>query len=276
MKKTRFVATQRQLNLIFTVLFVVAVIILTSFIKTSTNAMAYNSEARLTFTQARQIYRAKVQLQQFERALNDYELRAEYDTLSEYRSSYARLQQSLANLAAASELPEEKASLEELIQEIATLRQQFDQVIQAVDEEDWEAVVTLDNQAYTLVGPIFDQIDGLIQARSETLSELRDEVSRFTTLTWLTIALALPIFLVVVSVAALLISRQIHAPLIRMADGLKRIQEDRFDPATLAPLPERRDQVGYLAREFLQMAAAVLNRQADLQQEAGAIRAKIR
>ena len=275
MKKTRSVSSQTRLNLIFTLLFLVAVIILTGFIKTCTNAMAYNAEARITFTQARKFFQTKVYLQQFERALNDYELTADYDALSEYYSSYARLQQSLANIAAETALPEEKNSLDSLIQDIATLRQQFDQVIQAVDEEDWEAVATLDSQAYTLVKPIFDRIDSLIQARTETLSKLRSEVSRFTDLAWLTIGLALPIFLVAVGIAALVISRQIHTPFIRMTDELKHIQADRFDQAALGSLPERQDEVGYLVREYLQMASAVLNRQAGLQQEASEIRAKI-
>ena len=92
----------------------------------------------------------------------------------------------------------------------------------------------------------------------------------------LTIALALPIFLVVVTIAALVINRQIHAPLIRMTDELKHIQDDRFEPAALGSLPERRDEVGYLAREYLQMGSAVLNRQTDLRQEADEVRAEIR
>ncbi len=276
MKKARFVSSQTRLNLVFTLLFLVAVSILTGFIKTSTSTMAYNAEARNTYAQARKLFQAQVYLQQFERALNAYELTADYDTLSEYHSSYARLQQSLANAAAETEIPEEKAGLDSLIQDLATLHQQFGQVIRAVDEEDWETVTALDSQAYTLVGPIFDQIDGLIQARTGTLSELRSEVTDFSDLAWLAIALALPTFLVVVIIATLVISRQIHAPFIRMTDELKHIQADRFDQAALGSLSKRQDEVGYLVREYLQMAFAVLNRQAGLQQEASEVRAKIR
>ncbi len=276
MKKARFVSSQTRLNLVFTLLFLVAVSILTGFIKTSTSTMAYNAEARNTYAQARKLFQAQVYLQQFERALNAYELTADYDTLSEYHSSYARLQQSLANAAAETEIPEEKAGLDSLIQDLATLHQQFGQVIRAVDEEDWETVTALDSQAYTLVGPIFDQIDGLIQARTETLSDLRSEVTDFSGLAWLAIALALPTFLVVVIIATLVISRQIHAPFIRMTDELKHIQADRFDQAALGSLSKRQDEVGYLVREYLQMAFAVLNRQAGLQQEASEVRAKIR
>ncbi|MBN1138607.1 MAG: CHASE3 domain-containing protein [Anaerolineae bacterium] len=276
MKGSHFVSTQSRLNLVFTLLFLVGVIILTGFIKTSIDAMAYNAEARTTYTQARQLYQAQLYLQQFEKALNDYELTGDYDMLAEYQSSYARLQQSLVEMAATSELPEERAALDQLIQDLAALRQHFDQVVQAVDEEEWDAVVALDAQAYALVDPIFDQIDRLIGTRSDALSELRSEVSTFTDLAWLTIALAPLLFLVAAVVVAWITARQVHIPLMRMTDELKQVQEGQFDPAALAPLAGRRDEIGYLAREYLQMAAAVLQRQASLKQTAGEIRAKIR
>lgn len=276
MKNTRFVSTQNRLNLVFTLLFLVGVIILTSFIGTSISAMAHNAEARTTYTQARQLYQVSVYLQQFERALNDYELTSDYDSLSEYRSSYARLQQSLANIAAQTQLPGERQALDDLAQNVAALRERFDRVIAAVDEEDWESVVALDEEAYILIEPIIEQVDGLVQARSDALADLRNKVDTFSTLTWLATILALPIFLVAVIAVAWIVARQIQGPIIRMTDELKRIEEKRFDPTTLAPLTERRDEVGYLAREYLQMASAVLHRQADLQQKADDIRAKTR
>lgn len=276
MKDARFVSTQNRLNLVFTVLFLVGILILTSFIGTSIRAMAYNAEARTTYTQVRQLYQVAAYLQQFEEALNDYELTANYDTLSEYNSSYARLQQSLANIAAKTQLPGEKQVLDDLAQDIAVLRDGFDGVIEAVDEEDWSGVVARDEEAYTLVQPIIDQIESRIQVRSAALAELRGQVDTFTTLSWVTIALALPAFVVVIVVVAWIVARQIHGPLIGMTDELQRIAEERFDPAVLGGLAARRDEVGYLAREYLQMASAVMHRQANLQQEADEIRAKIR
>ncbi|MEW5869003.1 MAG: hypothetical protein AB1894_06980 [Chloroflexota bacterium] len=76
--------------------------------------------------------------------------------------------------------------------------------------------------------------------------------------------------------AALTISHQINQPLILLADELKHIQENNFNPSTLDKLTKRQDEMGYLAREYLQMASAVQNRQAMLQQEAEEIRGKIR
>lgn len=276
MKNARFVSTQNRLNLVFTLLFMIGVLILTSFIGTSIRAMAYNADASTTYTQVRQLYQVAGYLQQFEEALNDYELTSNYDTLSEYNSSYARLQQSLANIAAQTQFPGEKEILDDLAQDITALREGFDRVIQAVDAEDWEGVVALDEEAYTLVQPIIDRIESRIQVRGNALADLRGQVDTFTTLSWVAIALALPVFAAVVVVVAWIVARQIHGPVIRMTDELKRIEEERFDPGTLAALAGRRDEVGYLAREYLQMASAVLDRQAGLEQEAADIRTKIR
>jgi CHASE3 domain sensor protein len=276
MTRSRFVSVQTRLSLVFTLLFLAGVIILAGFVQTSISAMAYNATASDTYTQTRRFYQAQAYLQQFEKALNDYELTADYDTLSEYQSSYARLQQSLANIAADTDLPEEKAALDKLGGDLAALRQAFDQVIEAVDEEDWDAVVTLDNQAYDMVPPIFDQIDTLIEARSETLVELQGKVGTFTDVVWFAILLAVPLFLAVVVVVAFTVARQIHAPLGCMTGKLANVRQEQFDPAALASLAERRDEIGYLAREYIQMAAAVTQRQAQLRQEAGEIRARIR
>lgn len=276
MKNDRFVFIQNRLNLVFTVLFLVGVLILAGFIGTSIRAMSYNAEARTTYTQVRQLYQVAADLQQLKKAVNDYELTADYDMLPEYNSSYARLQQSLANIAAQTQFPDEKEVLDTLAQDIGALREDFDRVIQAVDAEDWEAVTALNEKARTLVQPIADQIDGRIQVRSDILAELRGKVDTFATLSRLIIALALPAFIVAIVVVAWIVARQIHGPLIRLTDELEAIEEERFEPGALAGLAERRDEVGYLTREFLQMASAVFHRRTGLQQEAEEIRAKIR
>lgn len=275
MRESRFVSVQARLALVFTLLFVVGVVFLAAFLRILSGTMAYHTTARDLYGQTRQLYQTRAALQYFQRAVNDYELTADYDTLTEYRSSYARVQQSLANLAAA-ETPDEQAHMLALSQDLGRVRGQLDQVIQAVDAEDWDAVAALDEQAGTMVGPLLDDIDRTIQARSQSLTDLRDEVAGFARLAWLLVAVALPAFAVMVVVVAWTVARQLHAPLGRLTGELAAIQAERFDPAALGKLPERRDEVGYLAREYLHMAGQVLHRQAALQAEAADLRAKIR
>lgn len=275
-KTTRYVSLQNRLALVLTLIFLTGIFFLANFLKTSANVIAYNGTSRSIMIKARQLYQAKVYLQQFERAVNVYEINSDPDALDEYNSSYSRLHQYLVNAADESPTAEERQSLQKMSADLDALRQKFDQVILAVDAEDWDAVVNLDNEAYLLVEQIFTQIGSLIDARNAELGEVIDEIDTFSTLGFLAILITLPIFLILVVVAALIIARQIHAPLIRMADELKNVQESRFASASLGKLPERRDEIGYLAREYLRMAEAVQNRSADLQREIEAIQAKIR
>ena len=276
MHKKRFSSTQGRVTAAFTLLFLVGVIILTLFLKTSADAIAYNAAARAAYVEARQFYTAKEYLQQFERTLNKYELTSDYDTRSQYYSSYAKLQQFLVTATANAADPEEEARLKQLTQDLASLRAKFDLIIAAVDAEDWDKVIALDKDAYTLVKPIFAQIDVLIQARTDMLAGLRSEVQTFATLGWLSILAALPIFLLLVGFVTVTFTRQLHAPLIVMTDELKNIAASRFDPAALGNLPERHNEIGYLAREYLTMASAVQTHQANLQKEAEEIKTRIR
>lgn len=279
MQTKRFASSQNRIIIAFTLLFLLAVILLATFLKTSIDAIKYNAEARVTYAEARQLYQAKTYLQQFERAINYYEAIADENYLDEYNGSFSRLQQYLITAqqdAQNAGYTEEAEGLQQLIEDTQIMRDKFDLVIEAVREENWDAVSALDDDAYELVGPIFERIDGLIEIRSQNLNDLRTDVDNFSTMGWLAILLAVPLFLVMIGVVSLAIARQINAPLIRMTDELKQIKQGQFNPSSLGKMPVRNDEIGYLAREYLQMARATQNQQAALQQEADEIRAKIR
>ena len=276
MKNKRFTSTQYRITVAFTLLFLLAVILLSTFLKTSIDAISYNAEARIVYTEVRQLYQAKTYLQQFERAINYYEADPNEDLLDEYNTSFSRLQQNLINAQQNAGSAEEAGSLQKLIQDTQIMRDKFDQVIAAARDENWEEVDALDTEAYSLIEPIFTSINELIEARTQNLDDLRAEVGNFSNMAWLVILIAVPLFLIMMGLVSLAIARQINAPLIRMTDELKQIEQCKFDPSSLGKLPERSDEIGYLAREYLQMAHATQNHQAALQQEADEIRAKIR
>ncbi|MBN2550245.1 MAG: hypothetical protein JXB15_13865 [Anaerolineales bacterium] len=272
----RYVSLQNRLALVLTLIFLIGIFFLANFLKTSADVIAYIGTSRAAVIKTRQLYQAKVYLQQFERAVNVYEINSDPDALDEYNSSYSRLHQYLANAVDEAATADERQALQQMSTDLESLRQNFDQVIAAVDAEDWETVVNLDNDAYVLVDLIFTRIGSLIDVRNAELGEMIDEIDTFSIFGYLAILVTLPVFLILVVLAALIIAKQIHAPLIRMADELEHIQESRFAPASLGKLPERRDEIGYLAREYLKMAEAVQNRSAHLQGEIEAIKAKIR
>ncbi len=292
MKTRRFQSNYSKLALLVTLLFLVEGILLAVFLNASAVVLGYQEEARATYTRARQLYQVKRTFQQFESALNRYELSSDPDLLDEYNSSYFRVQGYLASVTRQAErsgsseagAPQDgkNASLEaqrlrELSADIEKVRQQFDQVIDAVDEEDWEAAYELDDEAYSHVLPdIYAQIDRQIEARNQVLDDLRARVRRFSTLGRLALLLALPAFLLLVVIAVLYIARQVQAPLVQMQENLTKIEKGRFQATDLGRLPQRSDEIGFLAREYLHMAESIQQRHAALQAEAQDIRARTR
>lgn len=276
MKTSPFVSIQDKLALIFTIIFLAGIILLTSLLKISTDVIAGHAQARQTYNQARQYFQAKVYFQQFENALTQYEITGDYDWLDVYHSSYSSLLELLAQASGQSSGAGETQALTRLSTDLQSLRATFDQAILAVDEEDWDAVDAREEEAYPMVESIFAQINNLIQARDVLLKGLQSRVQTFSQAALLAILAALVVFLGLVFSAALIIARQINMPLIQMADEVGNLEAGRFEAAALGKLPGRRDEVGYLSREYLGMAEAVAKGEEGLREEAEAIRGKIR
>jgi nitrogen fixation/metabolism regulation signal transduction histidine kinase len=75
---------------------------------------------------------------------------------------------------------------------------------------------------------------------------------------------------------ALLIGAQINQPLDQLARAAKSVIDGNFETSELVKISARSDEVGSMAGEFIAMAGAVEQRAAQLNEEAEAIRAKIR
>jgi biopolymer transport protein ExbB/TolQ len=67
---------QARLFLVFTILFLFSVLILSLFLFNNLRMVAINNRARAVFEQNRQVYRLYTMVQQYEVALNNYELNA--------------------------------------------------------------------------------------------------------------------------------------------------------------------------------------------------------
>jgi HAMP domain-containing protein len=75
---------------------------------------------------------------------------------------------------------------------------------------------------------------------------------------------------------ALVIYAQINQPLDQLARAAKSVIDGNFETSELVKISARSDEVGSMAGEFIAMAGAVEQRAAQLNEEAEAIRAKIR
>jgi nitrogen fixation/metabolism regulation signal transduction histidine kinase len=89
----------------------------------------------------------------------------------------------------------------------------FNQITEKVDQEDWYSVLELDHQAYQILEPMYEQIDEISDQGVMELNAVRDAVQRFDTLTYFSTLLAVPIFLILASIAALVIYQQINQPI---------------------------------------------------------------
>lgn len=269
-------ALQNQLNLVFTPLLLVGTVILSVFLNISIDAIRYNTESHTIYNEARQLYHAKGYLQRFEVALNVYELTGSVEALNEYNASYAQLTEFLTNVAKSSQDAGEKQALEQIIRDLRKLRRKFDAVIDAVDRHDDPQVIVLDEDAYTLVRPIFAQIDALIGVRRTALDSLRREVRSFSDMGRLIVWVTLPAFVLLVMWVTWIVARQIYVPLLTMNACLKEVRDRKFNPVELGDLPQRSNEIGYLAREFIQMAAALRSSHTRMRQEIKEIRSKFR
>jgi CHASE3 domain sensor protein len=267
---------QSKLFLIFTLLFVIVVLVLGMFLQTIVSVIGYNTEARDTFEHTRKIYQIQSLLQKMELAQNNHENTG--DAISEitFYASSATFDDTIRQLQAEATDPQEQASLARLQQQKESHSNIFHDIVEAVFDEDWDTVDELDGQAYDILVEMYDEIDAIVLQGEELLDSLREKVNSFRNLAWLMIFLTLPIFVAIVCVSAIVVHFQINDPLIRLSQAVKEVETGKFKPESLGRLLERQDEIGAMAREFAQMEAAIQDRRAKMRQEADEIRAKIK
>jgi nitrogen fixation/metabolism regulation signal transduction histidine kinase len=134
----------------------------------------------------------------------------------------------------------------------------------------------LDNTAYEILEPLFAQLDSIGERGLEQLFQVWRDVENFGRLITVSTALAVPLFLLLAGITALVVYNQINQPMEQLARAAKGVTRGDFDAAELQKLAARSDEVGVIAADFLAMSEAVRRRSEQLRQEADEIRARIR
>jgi hypothetical protein len=275
----RSLMLQTRLFLAFTFLFVFCILALSLLLNNVIQMMRINQQTQTIFEQNRLAYRLKTVVDQYQLALQSYE-NSETDrsfSLAEQAlyTSNEQIYRSLSLLVV--ELDEEEmAQFDQFISSSDQLTEITDQVIQAVADEDWDTVVALDDQANALIEEMNLVVDHFQDTGNQRLQAADDETEMFNLLSLLTTLVVLPVFLLLAGLVALVIYQQINQPLYQLADASQAVLADKFQPQMLEKLAARSDEIGVIARRFVQMAAAVSERSVLLRQEANAIRARIR
>jgi methyl-accepting chemotaxis protein len=266
---------QSRLLLVFTLLFGFSVIMLSLIMYNNVRLVALDNRARVVFEQNRKIYQLYSMTQQYEVAMNNYELNA---------SELARIDLKILDIeigeTASALRPsfgvEDQDSLDKFTVYMGQLSEVVSRLAERVDEEAWSEVLELDNTAYEILEPLFAQLDSIGERGLEQLFQVWRDVENFGRLITVSTALAVPLFLLLAGITALVIYNQINQPMEQLARAAKGVTRGDFDAAELQKLAARSDEVGVIAADFLAMSEAVRRRSEQLRQEADEIRARIR
>lgn len=157
----------------------------------------------------------------------------------------------------------------------------------AITDANWDAIhaALLEDDPEAAIEPAVDNADRLDALSLQTdeiyydaqasLVEVKDESESTSTLAWTLGGGALFVFGVAAVLAAITVTRQVMRPLMSLIDAANAMARGEFDPGMLAGLTGRKDEIGRVARSFVEMAAQREARRAALAAEGADLRAKL-
>lgn len=266
---------QRRLYLAFTLLFIFCAAFMGFFLLNAVRLLTFNQDANFILQINQQVYALQELTQQYELSINNYEVSGTDDAWAEI-STNQLLIVDLAEKLGQQLLPEDLLSLEAYLENFDATILLVEQIVEAVDDEDWDAVVDLDFQVYESLEPMIEAIQTIVAGNEELLESIKLEIENYTWLSVAGLVLMLPLFLLLAGLAAWVVYQQINHPFNLMTKAAHDFTKGDYQPALLAPIAERDDEVGRMAREFLTMADASASRSAELAAEAQEIRTRIK
>ena len=266
---------QSRLYLVFTLLFVFTVLALSLMLNNVIQMMHINQQTQAAFEYNRQAYRLQTTLAQLQLALQNYENTA--SDLAE--ANLATLQSNLGReYSAMYALSDEdyQAQFDAFADDGNQLDELANQIIDAAHSEDKARVLELHDPANAAITRMDGILEDIRAGGLEELQAAQAEAEFLQILTLIVGLVAVPLFLGLAGLTAIVLYRQIHQPLEQLSQAAQALQEGAFQPHSVEALTERSDEVGGIAHRFVKMAAAIDQRTGLLQQEAESIRSRIR
>jgi hypothetical protein len=281
---------QKRLLVTFTVLFLYSALLISLFLNMSVGLLRMNAETRAVFEQNRNVNQLFRLTKQFEVALNFYEFNGSEPAAVELYSDTLQINDQLRVLAT-SLSGEDLNDLRGYQENKTKLDANLDQVIEAVDE--WtllyyneasqeelsaqgEVIDALDSAAYEILRAMEGQLENITSRGLDQTARMDAENAAYQTGMLISFLVGIPLFLFLAGMVTLVIHGQINQPLGQISKAARDLLEGSFRPEQLQALAGREDEIGLMAREFVDAAGLVVQREAQLAQEAGEIRAKIR
>lgn len=270
------ISLNSRLFAIFTATFLLALIIQVVFLRLGARAIELNATADAEHRAAQEIFAIKQALSRMEIAHNHFEITEQDADLVAFRSLSSRLYALLLQSLSIDLEEAEAQALDAFSDDLDRYTEIFDQIELALLEEDYEQVMALDEEAYTILPGLYERLDALIAISSERVDAIDDESRTFQAVVLNGAILGLLLFILLASAALLLIHRQINSPLGQLSKAIAAIESGHFDPASIQRLAARSDEIGAIASELIKAAQSLSVRQETLEQQAAEIRRKIR
>lgn len=264
-----------RLLFVFTALFGFTVLVLSLFLGNIIHMIDLNNRARVAFEDNRRVSQLRDRFLQYELAINQYGINASFQARIELVSLGQLIDENIVRLrstltgADATNLDRIAAGKQQLVKLAA-------EVVQVVDQQDWHKMESAYDQVYTVIEPMLIEMDALANRQLERLDRIQVEADLFSWVIYIAGALALPVFVLLALLAALIIYRQIDQPFETLVLAAADLLNGKPCPAEVAQLAQRSDETGVLSAEFVTMATAIATRDDELSREADEIRRKIR
>lgn len=172
--------------------------------------------------------------------------------------------------------PGEQAIIKRLATNKAVIDDHYADMVVAARDGDTDLLLELDDQIYEVI-PVIDQdVEILTRESVGTLQELSSKVDGLQTQAFTGWLIALPVILAATIFAALVLANRVNQPLLEVALAARDIQSGRTELKNMRKLAERKNEMGGLASDLIDMANALGCRDEVLSREAEEIKVKIK
>lgn len=151
----------------------------------------------------------------------------------------------------------------------------YDEVVEAGEKNDWDKALELKDESAVKIEETQDQINKVFHHYLDITIDRSESVSRYHTITGVIGGVAILIYVVILFLTSRILMNQISNPIIQMIEAGKDVEENRFKAKSLEGLTERGDEVGRLARAFIEMNKSFGAREQALKKEITDVRAKV-
>jgi methyl-accepting chemotaxis protein len=220
-------------------------------------------------------YRAGNLVQQLDLAEKRFILSGEISQRNEFRNYSEQIDGYIRLALLEADVEEEKGALSELERIKEEHDQTFDEIIKAIDAQDWDTLNGLMEEADGELDAMHSQIDSMHGRNMDDLTKTDKRRALLEGIAMLISAITLLFCLASAVVAAVVITKEVNQPIQRLTDAAAAVEERHFEPGLVADLAERPDEIGHLAHSLVDMAAAVRQREEDLRQQVDQIRTKV-